>query len=77
MKKYFSVEEAIKESKNDNSIIPSEFLSVFPNNFGVNLCGLKGIEIEMTDDNQYKTIRIDFNPVEKRMFEKDNYGKSN
>jgi hypothetical protein len=43
-------------------LIPSEFLSIFPNNFGINLCAIKGFNIEMTEDKQYKSITIDFIP---------------
>ncbi|MBR3784036.1 MAG: hypothetical protein IKJ78_06205 [Bacteroidales bacterium] len=61
---YITTEEAIKQcNKGKNSVIPSEFLSVFPNNFGINLCAVKGFDIETTSDNQYKTIRIDFLPT--------------
>lgn len=72
MKKYITTEEAIEHCKEENTLIPSEFLSTFPNNFGINLCAVKGFEVELTDDNQYKSICIDFIPVEKRTFEEDN-----
>ncbi|MBQ7057642.1 MAG: hypothetical protein IJM84_06820 [Bacteroidaceae bacterium] len=60
---YITTEEAINQCKEKNSVIPSEFLSIFPNNFGINLCAVKGFDIETTSDNQYKTIRIDFLPT--------------
>ena len=60
---YITTEEAVNQCKGKNSVIPSEFLSVFPNNFGINLCAVKGFDIETTSDNQYKTIRIDFLPT--------------
>ena len=72
MKQYITTEEAIKHCEEEGALIPSAFLSVFPNNFGINLCAVAGFEVDMTDDNQYKTIRIDFLPVEERTFEKDN-----
>ena len=72
MKQYITTEEAIKHCEEEGALIPSAFLSVFPNNFGINLCAVAGFEVDMTDDNQYKTIRIDFVPVEERTFEKDN-----
>ena len=72
MKQYITTEEAIKHCEEKGALIPSAFLSVFPNNFGINLCAVAGFEVDMTDDNQYKTIRIDFLPVEERTFEKDN-----
>lgn len=72
MKQYITTEEAVKHCNEEGTLIPSAFLSVFPNNFGINLCAVAGFEVDMTDDNQYKTIRIDFLPVEERTFEKDN-----
>ena len=72
MKQYITTEEAIKHCEEEGALIPSAFLSVFPNNFGINLCAVKGFEVDMTDDDQYKSIRIDFEPVEHRTFEKDN-----
>ena len=65
MKQYVTIEEAVKTCNKDNAIIPSQFLSVFPNNFGINLCAIKGFELEMTEDGQYKTLRVDFLPVTK------------
>ena len=65
MKQYVTIEEAVKTCNKDNAIIPSQFLSVFPNNFGINLCAIAGFELETTDDGQYKTLRVDFLPVDK------------
>ena len=65
MKQYVTIEEAIKTCNEDNAVIPSQFLSVFPNNFGINLCAIAGFELEMTEDGQYKTLRVDFLPVTK------------
>ena len=72
MKQYITVEEAVKHCDEQGTLIPSAFLSTFPNNFGINLCAIKGFEIEMTEDDQYKSLRIDFLPVEERTFFKDN-----
>lgn len=72
MKQYITTEEAVKNCENEGALIPSAFLSVFPNNFGINLCAIAGFEVDMTDDGQYKTLRVDFLPVENRTFEKDN-----
>lgn len=72
MKKYITTEEAIKDCEKQDCLIPSAFLSTFPNNFGINLCAVKGFEVEMTDDRQYKSIRVDFIPVEERHFDSDN-----
>lgn len=72
MKQYITTEEAVKNCEKEGALIPSAFLSVFPNNFGINLCAIAGFEVDMTDDGQYKTLRIDFLPVENRTFEKDN-----
>lgn len=59
---YLTTEQAIEESKKQDGLIPSEFLSTFPNNFGINLCAVKGFNIEMTEDKQYKSITVDFIP---------------
>ena len=64
MKKYITTEEAIKHCEEEGYVIPSVFLSVFPNNLGINLCAVEGFEVEITDDGQYKSIRIDFIPEE-------------
>lgn len=72
MKKYITTEEAIEHCKEENALISSELLCIFPNNFGINLCAVKGFEVDMTDDNQYRYIRIDFIPVEERTFDEDN-----
>lgn len=72
MKQYITTEEAVKNCEKEGALIPSAFLSVFPNNFGINLCAIAGFEVDMTDDGQYKTLRVDFLPVENRTFEKDN-----
>lgn len=60
---YLTIEEAIAESKKEHGLIPSEFLTAFPNNFGINLCAVKGFNVEITDDNQYKSITINFAPT--------------
>lgn len=65
MKKYITIKEAIDNCEKKHALIPLEFLWTFPDNFGINLCAVKGFEVEMTDDNQYKCIRIDFIPADK------------
>lgn len=65
--KYITVEEAVDACNKPGCLIPSEFLSTFPNNFGINLCSVKGFEVVMTDDDQYQSIRVDFIPVEHRV----------
>jgi hypothetical protein len=72
MKKYITTKEAVEHCEEEGALIPSAFLGVFPNNFGINLCAVAGFEVDMTDDNQYKTIRIDFLPVDHRTFEEEN-----
>lgn len=73
MKKYITIKEAIEHCDDKETLIPSGFLSaLFPNNFGNNLCAVKGFEVDMTDYNQYKSIRIDFSHTEKSTFEEDN-----
>lgn len=64
MKQYITIEEAVKRCEEEGYIIPSVFLSVFPNNLGINLCAVKGFEVEITDDGQYKSLRVDFIPEE-------------
>lgn len=66
MKRYITTEEAIRDCDKPGATIPSAFLQVFPNSFGINLCAVKGFEVEMTDDDQYKSIRIDFIPAENK-----------
>lgn len=66
---YLTIEEAIAESKKEHGLIPSEFLTAFPNNFGINLCAVKGFNVETTDDNQYKSITINFAPTPKKLDE--------
>ena len=64
MKMYITTEEAIKKDcEKQDCLIPGAFLSTFPNNFGINLCAVKGFEVEMTEDRQYKSIRVDFIPA--------------
>lgn len=65
MKRYITTEEAIRDCDKPGATIPSAFLQVFPNNFGINLCAVKGFEVEMTGDSQYKSIRVDFLPARK------------
>lgn len=66
---YLTIDEAIAESKKEHGLIPSEFLATFPNNFGINLCAVKGFNVEITDDNQYKSITINFAPTLKKLDE--------
>lgn len=39
-------------------------ISIFPNLMGINLCSVKGMEVEEQKDGQIKSIRIDFIPGE-------------
>ena len=50
MKQYITTEEAVKHCEEENYVIPSTFLSVFSNNLGINLCAVKGFEVETTDE---------------------------
>jgi hypothetical protein len=72
MKRYITIDEAVEHCNEQDALIPSALLCIFPNNFGINLCAVKGFEIDMTEDNQYKSLRVDFLPVEERTFAKDN-----
>lgn len=67
MRKYITTEEAIKncetkERQFDDFIIPKELLSIWPNNFGINLCSVKGFMVKMKKDGQLKSLRVDFIP---------------
>ena len=66
---YISIKEAIEGCKNRDYIIPSEFLSTFPNNFGINLCAIRGFNVEQTDNGQLKKLTIDFIPVPEKKLE--------
>lgn len=63
---YLTTKQAIEDK---NGLIPSEFLATFPNNFGINLCSVKGFDIEKVEDGQLKSITIDFAPVPKKLDE--------
>ena len=55
MKKVFkSIEELIKEK--------NSFISSIPNNLGINLCSVKGIEYEYFDEEQLNSLKIIFSP---------------
>ena len=55
MKKTFkSIDELIKE---ENS-----FINSIPNNLGINLCNVKGIEYEQREDGQLESLKILFLP---------------
>ena len=64
MKRYITTVEAVQDCNKPEALIPSGFLCSIPNNLGINLSAVRGFEIEMTDDDQYKSIRIDFIPAE-------------
>lgn len=57
MKKTFkSIEQLIEEN--------NSFISAIPNNLGINLCNVKGIEYKRQKDGQLKTLKIIFTPAE-------------
>lgn len=57
MKKTFkSIEQLIEEN--------NSFISAIPNNLGINLCNVKGIEYKRQKDGQLKTLKIIFIPAE-------------
>ena len=64
---YLTTEQAIEDSKKKDGLIPSEFLAIFPNNFGINLCAVKGFDVEKTEDGQFKSITVDFLPTPKKL----------
>lgn len=64
MIKYIPITEAVQDCNKPGALIPSSFLCSIPNNLGVNLSAINGFMVEMTDDDQYKSIRIDFIPTE-------------
>lgn len=66
-KYYITIDDAVENCKNPDCLIPSDFLTTFPNNFGINLCAIKGFEVEMTDDNQYYSLKVDFLPVDQKV----------
>lgn len=53
-KTFKSIDELIKE---ENS-----FISSIPNNLGINLCSVKGIEYEQRKDGQLESLKILFLP---------------
>jgi len=63
MKKFISIQTAVDNADKMDCLIPSAFLSVFPNNFGINLCNVKGFNVELQDDGQYKSIEVVFIPA--------------
>ena len=66
---YIPIKEAIANCEKPDYIIPSEFLSTFPNNFGINLCSVRGFNVEQTDDGQLKKLTIDFITVPEKKLE--------
>jgi hypothetical protein len=66
---YLTTKQAIEDSKKKDGLIPSEFLATFPNNFGINLCAVKGFDIEKVEDGQLKSITVDFLPTPKKLDE--------
>ena len=55
-KTFKTIDELIKE---ENS-----FISAIPNNLGINLCSVKGIEYELRKDRQLQSLKILFNPFQ-------------
>ena len=66
-KYYITIDDAVEKCKRPGCLIPGEFLSTFPNSFGINLCAIKGFEVEMTNDNQYYSLKVDFLPVDQKV----------
>lgn len=57
MKKTFKSTEQLIEENNS-------FISAIPNNLGINLCSVKGIEYKRQKDGQLKTLKIIFTPAD-------------
>lgn len=57
MKKTFKSIEQLIEEKNS-------FISAIPNNLGINLCSVKGIEYKRQKDGQLKSLKIVFIPAD-------------
>ena len=55
-KKKLEVQKTIKEW--------GDLLTVFPNNYGINLCAIKGLYVTIREDNQISQIRIVMMPCE-------------
>ena len=55
MKIFKTINELVEEK--------DTFISTIPNNLGINLCSVKGIEYDTQDDGQLKTLTIVFIPV--------------
>ena len=51
--------------KTINELIKEEnsFISAIPNNLGINLCSVEGIEYERRKDGQLQSLKILFNPT--------------
>lgn len=71
MKRFISTKKAIEYCDKKECIIPSEFLAVFPNNFGINLCSVKGFNVEIQDDGQLKSIETIFIPATEEEIKKE------
>ena len=54
-----------KTFKTINELIKEEnsFISAIPNNLGINLCSVEGIEYERMKDGQLQSLKILFNPT--------------
>lgn len=64
-KQYIPIANVIQDSYTPGTLIPSSFLcSIPPKALGINLSAVRGFEVELTHNDQYKTIRIDFIPAE-------------
>lgn len=53
-KEFKTVEELIK--------VKDSFIQTIPNNLGINLCSVKGIEYEKQEDGQLLTLTVKFIP---------------
>lgn len=54
MKIYKSIDELIDSG--------DKFISSIPNQLGINLCSVEGIEYDEQEDGQLKSLKIIFNP---------------
>lgn len=71
MKRFIDIHTAIKHCDESETIIPSAFLSVIPNNLGINLCAVKGFNIDIQEDGQFNSIEIVFMPAPKSEIQHD------
>ena len=65
MKKTLTIQEAVDLSYKKGFEWLSHFLSVFPNNFGINLCAVESLTFECEDDEygQLTDLHVKFIPT--------------